>query len=69
MVRFESDKLVIELFTGGDPRESWMDLSKDLIRVLQNENPELRGQDNHYEVYNLLDALLLEWKQVKPIAS
>lgn len=55
MVRFEKDKLVIEIETHY-PASHWLDLTRDLVRAIGAIDKDLVGSANDY-IYSLCDFL------------
>lgn len=68
MVRFEKDKFIVEVHTGCNPTENWLDTMHDLIDVLSRENPDMRNEV-HYQTLWLLRSMLPEWEDAKKMVE
>lgn len=64
MIHIEKGKLTITIMAYGI-EEAYADTVTQLVDLLQLQNPDLVPKDNYYAVYNLLNALMPDWQQVK----
>ncbi|WP_289160491.1 hypothetical protein [uncultured Parabacteroides sp.] len=67
MVRFEKNKFIIEVPTGGNPVEDWLNTMRGVMNVLGNENPEIQNE-GYYHALWLLQNMLPEWEEAKKMA-
>lgn len=64
MVRFEQDRLVIEIDTHGNPAEYWQDLQRGLLDLLRNTNAD-NITDDFYIIPDFLQELIPDWETAK----
>jgi len=69
MVRFEKDRFIIEVKTGINPIENWLDTIQDLLSVLRSQDPDLANGETHYFTLALLEEMLPEWEDAKKMAE
>ena len=69
MVRFEKDRFIIEVKTGINPIENWLDTIQDLLSVLRSQDPYLANGETRYFTLALLEEMLPEWEDAKKMAE
>jgi len=57
MVLFKKDSFTIELNTGSNPVENWMNTRNELIELLQVANPEMIVGRSFFHVLELIREL------------
>lgn len=62
MVRFEKDRLVIEIQTHGRPVEYWMELQRALLDMLSHTTQENIIEETFYTVPDFLRELMPDYK-------
>lgn len=70
MVRFEKDKMIIEM-ESHFPTESWVDTMRDLIHCIAIANKELVGEncDCLYGVCELMEAMLPDERVMRKLVK
>ena len=68
MVRFEDQKLVIEIACF-DPAETWIDLQKGLCDVVREVKQENHHDETYYCVIDLIRELIPEFDDAKKMIS
>jgi hypothetical protein len=63
MVTFGAKSFTIEVPTGGNSVEYWLNLHDDLCQLLQNESEDMLSK--HYDVHSLLESMTPEWRVAK----
>lgn len=69
MVRFEEGRFIVEVKTGINPIENWLDTIQDLLSVLQSQDPDLINGETHYFTIALIKEMLPEWEDAKKMAE
>lgn len=69
MVRFEEKRLVIEIETGFNPAEYWMDLQKGLLDLVRSVNKDTLCDETFYTVPDFLRELMPDWEDVKKMSK
>lgn len=64
MVRFEENKLIIELQTCS-PVEDWLYLQQGLCDVVRNVNQDNICSDTFCNVINFMQSLIPEWETAR----
>jgi hypothetical protein len=64
MVRFEDNKILIEVKISPYPIDDWHAICQDIIEAVQNHNPENKTSNNYYFLLELLRQMQVEPKQV-----
>lgn len=64
MVRFEKDKLVIEIKTV-TPHEDWLNLHASLCDIIRFVNRDTLIDDTFYSAVDLLGELIPDWETSK----
>lgn len=62
MVRFEKDRLVIEIQTHGRPVEYWMELQRALLDMLRYTTQETLIEETFYNVPDFLQELMPDYE-------
>ncbi|MGM9817696.1 MAG: hypothetical protein ACI30B_01780 [Paludibacteraceae bacterium] len=62
MVRFEKDRLVIEIQTHGRPVEYWMELQRGLLDMLRYTTQETLIEETFYTVPDFLRELMPDYE-------
>ena len=62
MVRFEKDRLVIEIQTNGRPVEYWMELQRALLDMLSHTTQETLIEETFYTVPDFLRELMPDYE-------
>lgn len=62
MVRFEKDRLVIEIDTHGSPVEYWMELQRALLDMLSHTTQETLIEETFYTVPDFLRELMPDYE-------
>lgn len=62
MVRFEKDRLVIEIQTHGSPVEYWMELQRALLDMLSHTTQETLIEETFYTVPDFLRELMPDYE-------
>lgn len=65
MVRFKKDRYVIEVVTGSEPTERWLELMKEISRVLSLIDPDNFPDDGFYNLANLMEDMLPDWETAR----
>lgn len=65
MVRFEKDRFIVEIKTGTNPMEDWLNLVHGLLSVLQAQETGSGIEDSNRPVYWLLQNMMPEWEDAK----
>ena len=65
MVRFEKDRYVIEIYTGGDPIESYQELHKEIACLFGLINQENILTDGFPYMAGLLENMQPDWEVAK----
>ena len=69
MVRFEEDRYIIEVYTGGFPVEDYLDLQNEIIYVFGIINQENIRSDGFLQLANLLSAMLPDFETAKKMVG
>ena len=69
MVRFEKDRYIIEVYTGGFPVEDYLDLQNEIIYMFSIINQENIRGDGFLQLANLLAAMLPDLETAKKMAD
>lgn len=69
MVRFEKDRYIIEVYTGGLPVEDYLDLQNEIIYMFSIINQENIRSDGFLQLANLLSAMLPDFEMAKKMAD
>lgn len=69
MVRFEKDRYIIEVYTGGLPVEDYLDLQNEIIYMFSIINQENIRSDGFLQLANLLSAMLPDFEMAKKMAE
>ena len=69
MVRFEKDRYIIEVYTGGIPVEDYLDLQNEIIYMFSIINQENIRSDGFLQLANLLSAMLPDFEMAKKMAD
>ena len=69
MVRFEKDRYIIEVYTGGFPVEDYLDLQNEIIYTFSIINQENIRSDGFLQLANLLSAMLPDFEMAKKMAD
>ena len=69
MVRFEEDRYIIEVYTGGFPVEDYLDLQKEIIYMFGIINQENIRSDGFLQLANLLSAMLPDFETAKKMVG
>lgn len=69
MVRFEKDRYIIEVYTGGFPVEDYLDLQNEIIYMFSIINQENIRSDGFLQLANLLSAMLPDFEMAKKMAD
>ena len=69
MVRFEKDRYIIEVYTGGIPVEDYLDLQNEIIYMFSIINQENIRSDGFLQLANLLSAMLPDFEMAKKMAE
>lgn len=62
MVRFEKDRLVIEIQTHGRPVEYWLELQRSLLDMLRNTSSGNMVENTFYTVPDFLQELMPDYE-------
>ena len=62
MVRFEKNRFIIEIYTGTDPIEDWMELHQEICYLISLVNQENAPTDGLIYTPKLLEGLMPEWE-------
>lgn len=65
MVRFEKDRFIVEIKTGMNPMEDWLNMIHGLLNVLQAQETGSGIEDSNRSVYWLLQNMMPEWEDAK----
>lgn len=65
MVRFDGDKVVIEISGYGNPTETWSDIVVGLVDVLGALDKDMINTEEIRGVTLLLKEMMPEWETVK----
>lgn len=57
MVKLQKDRFIIEIYTGCEPFEAWIETHYELLEILQSLDPELR-KNNYERVLSLIQELM-----------
>jgi hypothetical protein len=68
MVRFEKDRYIIEIVTGCDPIESWIELQKSIQDLIRNVNRDTLS-DNFFNSVDFLQELIPDWDIAKKMTT
>lgn len=69
MVRFEKDRYIIEVYTGGIPVEDYLDLQNEIIYMFGIINQENIRSDGFLQLANLLSAMLPDFETAKKMVG
>ncbi len=69
MVRFEKDRYIIEVYTGGIPVEDYLDLQNEIIYMFSIINQENIRSDGFLQLANLLSAMLPDFETAKKMTE
>lgn len=69
MVRFEEDRYIIEVYTGGIPMEDYLDLQNEIIYMFGIINQENIRSDGFLQLANLLSAMLPDFETAKKMVG
>lgn len=69
MVEFHSDKFTVQVETGIDPAEDWLDTVGCLIDVLENQDEELVEHRKNRKVLRLLRSMMPNLSEVKKMTK
>ena len=69
MVRFEEDRYIIEVYTGGFPVEDYLDLQNEIIYMFGIINQENIRSDGFLQLANLLSAMLPDFETAKKMVG
>ncbi len=69
MVRFEEDRYIIEVYTGGIPVEDYLDLQNEIIYMFGIINQENIRSDGFLQLANLLSAMLPDFETAKKMVG
>jgi len=64
MVRFEDEKLVIEIVTH-TPAEDWLNIHTGICDVIRNVDSDLICNDSFYSVIDFMNSLVPDWEDAK----
>jgi hypothetical protein len=62
-VKFTETSFIIEVQTGTNPMEAWLDTHDQLVDCLQSENEDMHGYRYHY--LELLRSMMPDWETAK----
>lgn len=65
MVRFEKDRYVIDIYTGTNPVEDYLELQKEIAYMFSMTNQENIPSDGFYHLGNLLREMQPELETAK----
>jgi hypothetical protein len=68
MVRFEKDRYIIEVVTGCDPTENWIELQKSIQDLIRNVNRD-NLSDNFFNSVDFLQELIPNWDIAKKMTT
>jgi hypothetical protein len=63
MVTINKDNFTIEVYTGGCTADQWQETVTDMIDLLIDVNPEIRGEHTYYHALHLLKAMMPSQEQ------
>lgn len=69
MVRFEEDRYVIEVFTGADPVENWLELHKEIVYLISLVDQNNTPTDGLCYLPQLLGDMMPEWEIARRMAE
>lgn len=69
MIRFEKDRFIIDVYTGINPIEQYLDLQKEILNVFCRIDEENIPADGLYGLANLLLAMQPEYDIAKKMAD
>ena len=67
MVRFTETGFTIEVNTGTNPIEDWLNTHSELIDLLQSENEEMHAYRGH--CLELIRNMMPDWQTAKKMAQ
>lgn len=65
MVQFDKTGFTVRIDTVGNPTEDWLELQKELLHILSILDTEQHIMPAPHQTLNLLESLMLDYKQVK----
>lgn len=62
MIRFDKDRYTIEVYTGSDPVENWLELHKEIVCLISLINQDNMPKDGLCYLSQLLEDMMPEWE-------
>lgn len=69
MIRFEKDRFIIEVYTGTNPIEDYLDLQKSILNVFSIINEDAMPAGGLYDLANLLQAMQPDFDTAKKMTG
>ena len=66
-VKFTETSFIIEVETGTNPIEAWLETHDQMCDLLQSENEQMLGYRYHY--LELLRSMMPDWKTAKKMCE
>lgn len=69
MVRFEKDRYVIDVYTGADPVENWLELHKEIVYLISLVDQTNAPADGLCYLPQLLGDMMPEWEVARKMTD